>query len=209
MNNNLQEMIQPVWKGEKLYRETFAMVLEEGICRARFLFHPSKVLRVESYDGAKTYLEGKDYVVEEDYLIRTADSEIPFADWKKFYFDTREEAVREMEERKEPLGFGPVQTEEGSYVSLAAVGAPSYVTECQVTVTYLTEEQWTYEIPERQLEQLPGLEERFRKKLPVRLVLFGDSISCGYDCSGMYGLNPGQPIWPEPSGSGNSGVWDE
>lgn len=196
MNKNLQEMIQPVWKGEKLYRETFAMVLEEGICRARFLFHPSKVLRVESYDGAKTYLEGKDYVVEEDYLIRTADSEIPFADWKKFYFDTREEAVREMEERKEPLGFGPVQTEEGSYVSLAAVGAPSYVTECQVTVTYLTEEQWTYEIPERQLEQLPGLEERFRKKLPVRLVLFGDSISCGYDCSGMYGQKPGQPVWP-------------
>lgn len=30
-------------------------------------------------------------------------------------------------------------------------------------------------------DAITGLEERFRKKLPVRLVLFGDSISCGYD----------------------------
>ena len=34
------------------------------------------------------------------------------------------------------------------------------------------------------------------KKELTRLVLYGDSISCAYDCSGMYGQKPGQPVWP-------------
>lgn len=197
MDACIREMIRPVWRKGKVYRETFAMIRENGICKARFLFPPAEVLKVESYDGTKTYQEGKDYFVQGDFLVRTENSEIPFTGWERFYFPEREEAEREMEEREEPLGFGPVQTEDGRYVSLTAVGAPSYVTDYQVAVTYLPRENWNCETPERQLDRLPRLEERLKSRSSLNVVLFGDSISCGYDCSGMYGLEPGQPIWPE------------
>lgn len=47
------------------------------------------------------------------------------------------------------------------------------------------------------IERLPRLYGRLKRKEPVKIVLYGDSISCGCDCSGLYGLEPGQPQWSE------------
>lgn len=202
MKQELEQMLRPVWNGGEVYRETFAMIEESGGCRARFYYLPEKILRVESYDGKEVYEEGRDWKTEGGFLVRTENSRMPSVRRSYFYHDTEETAQKELEERPEPLGFGPVQAEDGTYVRLSGVGAPSFVTDCQVAVTYRTEESWRGNVPGMEGGLLPRFSGRLRRREDVKIVFYGDSISCGYDCSGMYGLNPGQPVWPELTAEG-------
>lgn len=200
MEENTRIYTRPVWKGGEIYRETFAMVMEPDGCRARFLFKPDQIIRVESYDGTRSYQEEKDYRIEGDYFVRTEESTIPYARWEYFYHTTETEAVQSLKEREMregSLGFGPVKTTDGKYVNLTAVGHPSYVTDYQITVTYRTSETWDDEYPESSVNLFPRFFSRMLAKNPVKIVLYGDSISCGYDCSGMYHQKPEQPVWPE------------
>ena len=80
--------------------------------------------------------------------------------------------------------------------TLTPSGHPELVTGFQIAVTYRTKERWQGTVPASGLEVLPRFREKAKKKELTRLVLYGDSISCGYDCSGMYGQKPGQPVWP-------------
>lgn len=77
------------------------------------------------------------------------------------------------------------------------MGNPEYITRWQLAVTYTTQEQWQGFRPVSGIERLPRLYGRLKRKEPVKIVLYGDSISCGCDCSGLYGLEPGQPQWSE------------
>ena len=178
-----------------LYRETFAMVEEEGICAAPFLYEPEEILRVESYDAKQLYEQGRDWYVEGGRLILTKDSRIPRAGRETFCHATRETALEEA--GRLGLDFGPVRTTDGRYIRLDAIGKPERVTRFQLAVTYRTKEVWPGEKPTSGLSSLPRFARKTGGKEPVKMLLYGDSISCGYDCSGMYGLAPGQPIWPE------------
>ena len=77
------------------------------------------------------------------------------------------------------------------------MGNPEYITRWQLAVTYTTQGQWQGFRPVSGIERLPRLYGRLKRKEPVKIVLYGDSISCGCDCSGLYGLEPGQPQWSE------------
>lgn len=195
-SKELENWMRPVWEGGTLYRETFAMTEENGSCSAPFLYKPHQLLRVESYDGSTVYEEGRDFTVDGDRLALTKSSRICCADRNTFVYHSELEAKKELEEEAKNPGFGPVATTDGKFIKLSAVGHPDLVTKYQLAVTYRTKENWTGYIPGKMLDELPGLLEKLYKKEPLRIVLYGDSISCGYDCSGMYGQKPGQPIWP-------------
>ena len=198
---NLDDIVAPIWGSGVQYRETMAMIEESGECRAPFARVPERVLRVESYDGQQVYEENRDYVVENGELIRTKNSTIPCAKWDALFYASEAEAVagqkREEARRGKPLGFGPVATTDGRYINLSGIENPSYITQRQIAVTYETKEQWMEWHPVSQLDALPNFAGKISRREPARIVLYGDSISCGYDCSGMYGLPPHQPIWPE------------
>lgn len=208
MDEKVKNMLEPVWKAGQVYRETFAMIREDGECRSRFLYLPKEILRVESYDGTLLYEEGRDYRIEKDCLVRTADSRIPCTGWERFYLPGREAAEEEQKHREEPLGFGPVETQQGTYVTLNAVGAPQWVTEFQAAVSYTAEDTWKGSVPERQGNLLPKFSRLVREGRTPRIVFYGDSISCGYDCSGKYGQKPGQPIWTELVAAGLEEEYD-
>lgn len=191
----MRDWMRPVWAGGNIIRETFAMVEEDGVCAAPFLYEPEEILAVEGYDGTRTYEMGKDCTVEDGKLVLTADSDIPRAQWEDFYYSSHEAAMEGQ--KRTDMNFGPVNTTDGRYVILDAIGHPELVTRFQLAVTYRTKEEWPGEMPSSGLEYLPRFREKLEKKEPVRLLLYGDSISCGFDCSGMYGQKSGQPIWPE------------
>lgn len=186
--------MRPVWAGGEVYRETFAMVKEGGICAAPFLYEPEEILRVESYDGERIFEPERDWHVEKGQLVLTEDSRIPCAVPETFYHTTEKAAMEELE--RLDLNFGPVRTRSGRYIRLDIIGHPERLTRFQVAVTYRTGEAWSGEKPVSGLPELPRFAQKTGKREKVRIVLFGDSISCGYDCSGMYGLAPHQPIWP-------------
>ena len=190
----IEESMRPVWPGGQICRETLTMVEENGRCAAPFLYEPKELLRLESYDGAQIYEKGRDYQIEGRMLTLTENSRIPRASWSDFY-DPSEARAKERQEQLS-LGFGPVETTDGRYVRLEAVGHPELVTRFQVAATYLTEEAWPGEKPASGLPLLPRFVQKTAAKEPIRLLVYGDSISCGYDCSGLYGMPPYQPIWP-------------
>ena len=191
-----EEWMRPFWKGEEIYRETFAMIDEGECCKAPFLLPPEEVLRVESYSGETVYEQGRDYLVKGDKLVLPAGSRIPHTGRELFFHHTEQEAKEALEEKGIRLDFGAVETTDGSYLNLCAIGNPRFITDWQVAVTYRAAESWKGSAPEGAMKNLPGLSEKIREKKEVSIVLFGDSICCGWDCSGKYGLKPGQPLWP-------------
>lgn len=188
--------MKPFWREGEVYRETFAMVEEDGYCEAPFLLPPEKVLKVESYSGEKVYEEGSDYLVRGDKLILPEGSRIPHTGWERFLCRTEEESQKALEEKGISLDFGCVATTDGNFLNLCAIGNPRFVTDFQVAVTYRAKEGWQGQVPKGAMADLPGLSGKIREKKAVTVVLYGDSISCGWDCSGKYGFKPGQPVWP-------------
>ena len=67
----------------------------------------------------------------------------------------------------------------------------------QIAVTYKATKKELLSAPESQLDKLPKLSAKLEVGEPVKIVLYGDSVCCGCDCSGMYGQKPGQPTWAE------------
>ena len=193
----LEEYLTPVWEGKMVYRETFAMIDEDGACSAPFLYQPERILKIESYDGMQSYELGKDCIVENGRLVLTEGSGIPHTGWDMFYHATEEEARRELESRSEGLGFGPVATTDGRFLNLSAIGNPEYMTRWQIAVTYETGDAWKGTKPESAERYLPRFFKKALSGEPLTIVLYGDSISCGCDSSGLYGIQPNQPIWPK------------
>ena len=192
-----KEWMKPIWEDRECWRETFAVLADENGCRAPFLWTPEKVLRVESYDGEMVYEPEKDYRVEGNELVIPEGSRIPVTGWDTFLYPDRQTAVKAGEENDFARDFGQLSTTDGKFLNLCAIGHPELVTERQVAVTYTTAEKKLSAVPECQLERLPRLSAKWKAGEPVSVVLYGDSISCGFDCSGMYGQKPGQPTWAE------------
>lgn len=197
-NLPLSSLMHPVWRAGRIFRETFLCAggKEEQI-HAPFLYAPTRILEVTSYDGRFRYEAGHDYMISGDQLVLTPDSRIPHTTWSTFYLEDEEAAERDMEALPFRPDFGLVKTTDGRFVTLRALAHPEYTTKWQVCVTYDTDEVWRGSVPAGQLSRLPKLSERLRKKQKVNVVLYGDSIACGFDCSGMYGLKPQQPAWGE------------
>lgn len=194
----LEDIMNPVWDGKKIFRETFAMIEENGSCEAPFLFQPKQIIRVESYDGLTEYEEDKDWYVEDGRFIRTEHSRIPSTDWGAFYYVKQDERLTEQEEEVlQKTGLPPIRTTDGRYADLGNLLDPQYISKWVITVTYTTGEVWSGYKPVSMIEQLPKVYRKLKDKEPVTIVLYGDSICCGYDCSGLYHIPPYQPIWPE------------
>lgn len=194
---NLKDMLRPVWEVGQIFRETFACVEEGGFCSAPFLLEPEKLIRIESYDQTQRYEAGRDCYVENGRLCLTGNSRIPHTGWETFYYSSRKEAEQGKEEGAVKLDFGPVAVSDGRFLTLNAIGNPDFATRWQVAVTYEAKEGWEGFRPVSRIARLPRLYGKLKRKEKVRIVLYGDSISCGCDSSGLYGLKPEQPIWPE------------
>lgn len=199
------KMMRSFWDSDRVWRETCTMIEEHGQCEAKLLFLPDpEDIVVESYDGLQVWEKDRDYVIDGDVIRLTADSRIPYTTWDYFFLDSREEAMQELQQIGRDLGFGPVATTDGRFITLQAIDHPEHITQYTICVSYKKASQECHTmIPgmERLADRMAGTLPRFWQKLrngqDVEIVLYGDSISYGYDCSGIYDLKPCQPIWIE------------
>lgn len=190
-----REWVTPFWEGKECFRETFAAVKGDGDCKAPFLWRPEEVVSVESYDGETNYEPGRDYFVEGNELVIPEGSCIPVADWETFLYPDYETARKAGENSEFAKQFGPLKTTDGKFLNLCAIGHPELITGCQLAITYMTVEKKLEQAPQCKLNLLPALAAKLDAGEPVKVVLYGDSISCGFDCSGIYGQKPEQPTW--------------
>lgn len=194
---DLKDYLTPIWEGGQIFRETFTMIEENGKCFAPFLYEPDEIIKVESYDGRIEYIEGKDWYLEDGFIILTPESRIPKTGWDGIYFSNLSEAEEEKKQLPPNFGLPPIATRDGRYIKLFAIGHPWIIYQWQIAVTYTTKESWQGYKPKQSMSLLPKLYHKIQGKESVKIVLYGDSISYGFDCTGIYELEPKQPKWAD------------
>ncbi len=174
-HNELKDIMQNIFAGTQSVKET-VMFIEKGDVKS-LLYPIRSIVSVTSYDGSKTYEEGKDYVIEDGKLKVTADSSIPCITAAKYYnhagslINTKNPATGQMS----PTYWGE-----------------SMIKQWQVSVTYTHEDSWEGYVQESRLEVYQNFIKKLQDGEDVTVFFYGDSITWGACSSFLEGANPKQ-----------------
>ena len=178
---DIEKIIAPVWDTDIIYDEFLMMHEVGGVASAPLLFVPEYVISVTSADKTKEYEEGRDYTVQGNLLTLTPDSRI-------FCF-TEEEMIFDEKRRGECF-----RTLDGRF-SLFHEG--HFFHDRQIAVTYKKKPSAPIFTQNFVGNRLPRTMEKLEKDKSLRLVVFGDSISCGCNSSSFSGVPPYLPKWDQ------------
>ena len=189
----------PYWQGDVVYHENVLFV--PGRETAKLLYPVSEAISVRSYDLFTNYIEGLDYEITADGLLKRLEgSRIPI--------------FTDPLETDEENGF---PTADGKYLSF--INDYDYV-KYAISITYEHKTIWPngegYNPvkTDSAKEKLPRVFEKLENGEEVNIVVFGDSISCGWSSSGLnfekqiyskeglvgsnvFNVPPYTPPWPE------------
>jgi lysophospholipase L1-like esterase len=87
-----------------------------------------------------------------------------------------------------------MKTLDGGYLTFSE---SSFFNDKQLAVTYAHDEAWSGPVPESAEKYLPRTFQALRQGTPLKLVVFGDSISSGSNASGKSVRAPWMPRWAD------------
>ncbi|MBQ3088343.1 MAG: hypothetical protein IJC36_01785 [Clostridia bacterium] len=181
--NNLDVYSEPVWEGDTVYHETALFTPDKDT--VKLLYPVDSIVSLRSYDLTQNYIEGYDFEITEDGQIKRLEGgRIPV--WgSSLVTDT----------------VGDWKTNDGRYVVLTGdTTYPKYA----ISVTYKHSttfaDGFTPVAPEAQQADLNNVLGKLARGEEVNIVVYGDSISCGWSSSGM---NPSIKIYDETNTEGN------
>ncbi|MBB6734380.1 DUF5722 domain-containing protein [Cohnella zeiphila] len=170
----------PFWQGDTVVNESVLMVDQgDGLPEGRFMYPPTEIVSVKNARLDTEYEEGVDWTFEDGAFRLTAQSRIPYM--------TEDEMVLPEyipNESMPRLGGGAVLYREGSFFH-----------DRQIVITYKHVGAWNGPVPKFDEASLPKTIGKLRAGAPVKLALYGDSISVGANASGYTGVPPYLPIW--------------
>ena len=73
----------------------------------------------------------------------------------------------------------------------------SNITDHQIAITYRTTDTWKGFLPSNQIDNLISFKKKIENREKLNIVLYGDSICCGFDKGAEYDSDQHQPIWPK------------
>lgn len=181
---DLPAVLAPVWCGDFLSYETLLFTPDPAsgaILPCRLLCQPTEILRVCSPDLQTEYVQGLDYLVEGQAILRPSTSRMPAFSLDEFFLPS-------------PASL-PIASEScpGRYVRYEPNGIE--VLRRQVLICYRHEDVCPIPPPENQLPHLPHTALALREKKPLSLLFYGDSFVEGCDASGRSGLAPYLPTF--------------
>ena len=192
---DLQKMMKPIWETGTIYNE--ACFFLKGV-QNKLLYEPvADTVCVKSYDGTVVYEQGCDYIIEGNVLVLTPQSRIACACEADLILADREQADEELRRMGRDLGFGPVAMDDGRYITLRGIDHPEYLAKWTVMVSYEPLSSERIQAPFDASAYLPKWTRKRKEGEDCQIVLYGDSISYGCDCSGLYHMPPDQPVWGE------------
>jgi len=178
---DLQALLHPVWHGSRMANETVLPTsYEGGPAAGNLAFVPSKIVSVRNYALDTTYEEGKDYVVEDRSVRLVPGSSIPFLRHDELYHDNPNGKPNVMR----TVSDGYLTFSEGPFFN-----------DKQLVVTYEHDALWGGPVPQSAKDFLPQTFQIFEKGIPLKLAVFGDSISVGSSASGKCIRPPFMPRW--------------
>ncbi len=180
-----EQLMQPIWDTDLIVDEALTMITETekgkdgDTAKAPLLFEPEAILSVTSADKTKEYKEGVDYTLCGNMICLTKDT-------SAFYF-TQDEMI--FDEAKPGKCF---PTRDGRY-SLFSEG--HFFHDRQLAVTYTKKSGTLSWQPEYAGRSVPKTIAKLQNKEPVKIVLYGDSISAGANSSGLMLTTPFLPTF--------------
>lgn len=181
------DITRPFWKTGTMTGESVLFIRPEngGKATASLLFAPRKILSVASSDGKTFYREGKDY----QHTAGSRDLSLP---------DGSAIPARTMKELTPPLNSQPFGLVRRDGRGDILFGAAHEYADMQVVVTYeFSGSDWKVPPPRFAERELPNTIRLLRAGVPLKLVLFGDSISAGCNASKWAKTAPYQPAYGE------------
>ena len=176
-----ERSMQPFWQGTTMYNESILMVSHDGgIPEGKLLFQPTEILSVRSARLDQEYEEGVDWILEDGKIKRTVNSRIPYLSTDDLYFPS----------------YIPGLTMPKKDGGAVLYREESYFHDRQIVVTYThAENAWNGPIPQLADDVLQKTFYKLRNGEPLKIVLYGDSISDGSNSSGFVNAPPYLPIW--------------
>lgn len=141
-----------------------------SIASGTLLYTPQKILSVRSGNLKTAYEEGRDFTVQGNRLVLTADSRIKVFPRSKYC--TKYTGAAET---------NWLRITGTDQVLLATPALMDY----QIVVTYTHNGSWSGLTSESQLQHLPQTAEKLKEKKKLDIVYFGDSITAGWDAIGQ------------------------
>jgi acyl-CoA thioesterase I len=181
------DLTEPFWASKTMLNEGLFFIRENAgeLPSARLLFAPDKILSVKSATLQTEFVEGKDFVFDKgtNSLTLPAGSKIPFKNRADMYPPKgAPQSIGSAKDGKSNLFFS-----EGHVFH-----------DLQTVVSYTHKGgEWTGVTPAFAGDKLPNTIAKLKKKERLSLVVFGDSISNGYNASKHVKAPPFQPIYGE------------
>jgi lysophospholipase L1-like esterase len=181
------EMLRPFWQGDLMAGESVLFVKDEktGEARASVLFPIDQVLSVRSSSGEMQYEEGR------DYLWKPGSREIVVPAGSRIVVSTPDALRRPAGSQKYRLthrdGNGEIYFgSQLEYHDLQTVISYSHATGL-----------WKRPVPKFDPAALPKTLKKLQNRVPLKIVVLGDSISTGCNASGWADGKPFQPAYPD------------
>ena len=164
--------MEKYWEGSTVYHESIGFVEDnDGSIRSgELMYMPDSILSVRSSDLQQEYQEGADYVVEGKRIVLTENSAIqPFPNetYSPHYADSKTDWLKCSKD------------------STRYIAVDGSVRQHQIAVTYTHSDSWTGTIPQSEIDRLPKTKNKLENKEALNIVFYGDSITAGWEASGV------------------------
>lgn len=181
--DDAEKRVASLLHGTEVYRESclpLAPAAGQEV-ELRLLYPAKKVTEVIALGTGERLQEGRDWILRDGRVILPPGTRAPVQVDAEFF----------LTERKEKDGTTKIVRTTVKLVS------GSWYHERQLEVSYEPAAcDWSWPTPRSTLADLPRTQKRLETKTPLTVVLFGDSISEGFDSSGK------NAVWPYQSGYG-------
>ncbi|MDR2674461.1 MAG: SGNH/GDSL hydrolase family protein [Opitutaceae bacterium] len=178
------ERIAPVTAGPVVYREACLAFAggrdEESVLP--LLYPAKKIIEVVLLGAGEKLREGKDWILRDGRLVLPAGTAAPVQITDEFFLVERKDGQGNITKAR-----GAVNLQEGGWYH-----------ERQLEVTYEpAARDWHWPAALSGIDDLPRAKKLLAAKAPLSVVVFGDSISAGFNCSRIDGLWPYQQAYGE------------
>lgn len=173
--------LRPYWEGGRIENESVLPLLDEdgGLAPISLMYPARRICEVRSADLGRLFCEGKDYELSEGRLRILPGGEIPVMTREEFF------PAEPAEGKSFPCTLG-------GHIFFAE-GASMHVR--QLAVSYEAEGEWEGPVPAPRGADLPRTLAALKQGRPLRVLIYGDSISTGANSSKMVKAEPYAETW--------------
>ncbi len=179
-----RERVAPLAAGGVVYRESCLPMADArgGEVVLKLIWPAKTIIEVVHLGTGEKLREGSDWILRDGKLVLPAGTAAPVQIADEFFLSEHKDKQGNITQVR-----GSIKLKEGGWYH-----------ERQMEVTYEpAARDWRWPAALSGIDDLPRAKKLLAAKAPLSVIVFGDSISAGFNCSRLDGLWPYQPAYGE------------